>query len=125
LQAKFWFNVWKDCGQPKQGVINQIHKSTKRAFADTLDKHCKNRVEETSAKVRQNPNELWKLVPKLAASTTSPASTGDILALEWYAHFELEFFPPDVGLKWSFEQELDTFLAGMPPNDFVVLLSTV
>ena len=39
-KLKFWFFIWKSCGQPRQGHIYECYKSVKYKFRNTCRKFC-------------------------------------------------------------------------------------
>ena len=49
-RTKFWFSLWKDCGCPKTGILNDLRVRTKRIFSKALAIHRKNLININSAR---------------------------------------------------------------------------
>ena len=62
VKSKFWFHIWRECGRPRSGVVNEIRLYTKRYFAKVLKRHQAKSIAEMSSKAKSDPNFIWKVL---------------------------------------------------------------
>ena len=66
---KFWF--WADCDRPRSGANFSIVKSTKREFQRALRRRENRQVQTATRDIKNNPQQLWRRVFKMAPSSSS------------------------------------------------------
>ena len=122
-RAKFWYKLWRDCLCPRQGIVNELRKVSKKCFAKELALHRSKMQTLYSEKVRNSPDLLWKLLPRTISSNLPDPN--DIPLSEWISHFSNEFSEPDPVLESQFCDELCKFIDESPDLDFVVTCDAV
>ena len=75
LEAKFWFNVWKDCDRPLTGAVNLVRLFTKRNFSKNLTFHRRNLVNANSARAKNDKNLLFRIISRKDRSSPSLSAT--------------------------------------------------
>ena len=69
----FWHNIWKDCGQPAEGYVADIRRTTRKNYHEAIIAVKQNdniilRDQITNTLLSNNPKEFWQHVNKLTSS---------------------------------------------------------
>ena len=101
--AKFWLQLWADCGKPRSGVVNAVRIYTKRKFSKAIAQHKANEIARTSEIVDNSPPALWRLRAKNKSSNGPPCMPEK----DWCDYFRDQFSAPNSYLDNTFCQALD------------------